>query len=908
MTDGQWQEAWEIFRAARDLPEDERHGFLASVDTDPGVMEEVVAMLNESGDQSDSEPLSRVGTRFGRYEIVGLLGTGGMGQVYSARDPELGRMVAIKFLAPELAASRAAVERLVREAKAASTLNHPHIVTVYEVTRAADDVGIAMELIEGASLRSFCGRPQEIGQVIQWGCQIARALTAAHRRNIVHRDIKPENLMVRQDGVLKVLDFGLARNVEEYGETLSAQSSAMLAGTLNYMTPEQTRMEPATSASDIFCLGLVVYELATGTHPFRAGSPIDTAHAIAHTPPKRPSSVNHGIPKALNALLLDMLEKDPAKRPSAIQVDERLSRTLEVGGVKASWRAHWLAASILVCLAGSSAVWLLRERNAAPREAIRLLTTALPGTAKALKITPFTSLEGSETDPAFSPDGSQIAFTWTREGNSSIYVKPIGPGEPRRVTSYDGPDTNPAWSPDGRLIAFLRGPATSKMAVMTVPAEGGAERTVGEIEDSLGFPGPIAWMADGKSLIVRDAGPSGPELFQLSVATGEKRALTVSKLGGRFAPSPDGRQLAFERPAASDRVNICVLALASNTEKCLAETFRDTNMTWLPDSRSLLLTNQLGLWRQSAAGGPLTKLADGKFDGLISDPQGRRLAFWRRYSDLNIWRAGTDGTPAVRFIASSQEDSEPEYSPDGSKILFRSNRSGNFELWVCSNDGLNAVQITSLGGHLGSGRWSPDGRQIVFDAIPPHDKNVGIWLAPSTGGTARRLTSPDMPADIPSWSRDGQWVFFMHDSGVWKIPAGGGHAALVTTDPGDEALDVTESPDSRFFYYRKGRATPGIWRSPASGGKPDLVSGTETTFSRYWQLVKDGIYFVDPSGRAPALKYLNLTANHAQQLATLGTALVVGPRGLTVSPDGHWILFTREDLSFSDIMLIEDFQ
>ncbi len=905
MTDRQWQEAWEIFRAARDLPEDERRSFLASVDTDAGVMEEVVAMLNEAAEQAIPEPPSRVGTRFGRYEILGVLGSGGMGRVYSARDPELGRIIAIKLLAPELAASRPAVDRLVREAKAASALNHPHIVTVYEVIRDADDVGIAMELVEGESLRSFCGKPQEIAQTTQWGCQIARALAAAHQRNIVHRDIKPENLMVRQDGILKVLDFGLARQGERRGETRSGQSSAMLAGTLNYMAPEQTRMEPSTSASDVFSLGLVLYELATGTHAFRAASPIDTAHAIAHAQPKRPSSVNHAIPQALNALLLAMLEKDPAARPSAMEVDGRLSRMPAVGGGKTWRRALRVAAVVLLCLAASVVLWLFRERTAVPTGKVVVLTKALPGNAKPLKIIPFTSLDGSETDPAFSPDGRQIAFTWTRAGDSGIYIKPIGPGEPRRLTSYAGPDTNPAWSPDGRLIAFLRGPDTSKVAVMTVPAVGGAERNVGEIEDTLGYPGPIAWMRDGKSLIVRDAGPTGPELFQLSLATGEKRALTISKLGGRFAPSPDGRQLAFERSAASERVRICVLALGANTEKCLAETFRDTYMAWSPDSRSLLLSNQVGLWRQPAAGGPVTKLADGKFDGLVSDLQGHRLAFWQRYSDLNIWRIGTDGTPAVKFIASSREDSEPEYSPDGSRILFRSNRSGNFELWVCSKDGSNAVPVTSLGGHLGSAHWSPDGREVVFDAITPSDKNVGIWVAPAAGGAARRLTPREMTADVPSWSRDGGYVYFMHDLEVWKVPAAGGSPAFITSG---ERLDVTESPDSRFLYYRKGRATPGIWRSPTSGGEPVLVPGTETTFSRYWQLVQDGIYFVDPSGDSPALKYLDLTANRVQQLATLGTGLVVGPRGMTVSPDGNWILFTREDLTFSDIMLIEDFK
>jgi eukaryotic-like serine/threonine-protein kinase len=903
MTERQWQEAWEIFRTARDLPEDERPAFLTSVEIDPDVMGEVVSMLNEAADQLTPESTSRVGTRFGRYEIVGILGSGGMGRVYSARDPDLGRMVAIKFLAPELTASRPAVERLAREAKAASALNHPQIVTVHEVIRAADDIGIVMELIEGTSLRSLCGEPQEVSHVIQWGREIARALSAAHQRKIVHRDIKPENVMVRDDGILKVLDFGLARCVDRDGQTHSGQSSTMLAGTLNYMAPEQTRAEPATSASDVFSLGLVLYELATGMHPFGAASPIDTAHAIGHAPPKRPSSINPRIPAALNTLLLGMLEKDPVRRPSAIQVDERLSGMPAAG--ETTPRRRWPAASLGLCLVAGFAVWLLHGRSAAPAERIAPLVTTLPGSGKALKITPFTSLDGSETDPAFSSDGGQIAFTWTRDGASSIYVKPIGPGEARRLTSHAGPDTNPAWSPDGQVIAFLRGPATSKVAVMTVPAAGGAERRVGDIEDTLGYPGPIAWMADGQSLVVRDAGPNGPELFQLSLATGVKRRLTPSKLGGRFAPSPDGRLLALERPAASDRVKICVLTLGDNAETCLAETLRDTHMAWSPDSRSLLLTNKLGLWRQFAAGGPVTKLADGKFDGLASDSQGRRLAFWRRYSDLNIWRIGTDGRPAAKLIASSQEDSEPEYSPDGSRILFRSTRSGNYELWVSSRDGSKAAQITSLGGHLGSGRWSPDGRQILFDAITPNDKNDGIWVTAATGGAARRLTPPEMPASVPGWSRDGQWVYFRHNSGIWKIPVSGGSPSPVASE---EALDVTESPDGRFVYYRKGRAIPGIWRRPASGGSPGVVAGTETTFSRYWQFARGGIYFVDPSGEPPVLQFLDFAANRIQQLATMGTGLVIGPRGLTVSPDGRWILFTREDLSFSDIMLIEDFQ
>jgi len=255
-----------------------------------------------------------------------------MGYVYSALDNELGRPVALKFVGPEAVANRTLIDRLVREAKAASALNHPHIVTVYEVVRSQGEVAIAMELVDGKSLRYYCGEAQPIARVTGWGRQVAQALAAAHARNIVHRDIKPENVMVRSDGYIKVLDFGLARQVLSTGDSRSGQSSVRLAGTLNYMSPEQTRAQPASSASDVFSLGIVLYELATGKHPFLRDSPVDTAHAIASAEPRPPRALNPGFPPTLDPLLLAMLAKNPAARPSAEQVAETLDDRMAAVG------------------------------------------------------------------------------------------------------------------------------------------------------------------------------------------------------------------------------------------------------------------------------------------------------------------------------------------------------------------------------------------------------------------------------------------------------------------------------------------------------------------------------------------------------------------------------------------------
>ena len=325
MNDQQWQRAWEIYRASEELPPAEQRSYVASASADPEVIEQVILLLEDPDQEPAPNVDQKIGTRIGRYEITGELGRGGIGHVYAAQDTELGRPAALKFLEPKVVAAQGAIERLICEAKAASALNHPHIVTVYEVVRSGDDVAIAMELVDGESLRTYCAEPQPIAQVIRWGRQTAQALAAAHQCNIVHRDIKPENVMVRPDGFVKVLDFGLALQTLPDSEGGQANSSMILAGTLNYMSPEQTRAEVATTASDVFCLGIVLYELLTGVHPFRLASTIDTAHAIASVEPKAPRDLRADIPPALNWLLLGTLAKDPAARPSAKQVAEMLN-------------------------------------------------------------------------------------------------------------------------------------------------------------------------------------------------------------------------------------------------------------------------------------------------------------------------------------------------------------------------------------------------------------------------------------------------------------------------------------------------------------------------------------------------------------------------------------------------------
>ena len=277
-------------------------------------------------DRAAAAPARRVAAN---YEILAALGHGGMGEVFEARDLRLGRPVALKFLPAANAADRTAVDRFFQEARAASALNHPNIVTIYEIGDADGVPFIAMELIEGRTVRALASESLPLEQLAKLGAQVAQALAVAHKAGIVHRDIKPENIMVRDDGYVKILDFGLARVLPiiagENDETRAATNPGMFLGTIRYMSPEQARAEPVTAASDVFSLGLVLYELSTGKHPFHAESQLATLHAIASQPSIPPSHLRAGIPAALETVVLRMLEKDSRLRPSAEEVHAALS-------------------------------------------------------------------------------------------------------------------------------------------------------------------------------------------------------------------------------------------------------------------------------------------------------------------------------------------------------------------------------------------------------------------------------------------------------------------------------------------------------------------------------------------------------------------------------------------------------
>ncbi len=450
------------------------------------------------------------GATLGPYEILSLIGAGGMGEVYRARDPRLNREVAIKVLPADRVGDEGRRRRFVQEAHAASALNHPHIITIHEIEAADGNDFIVMEYVRGKSLDALIPRHgMRLGEVLRIAIPVADALAAAHARGIIHRDLKPANVMVGADGAVKVLDFGLAklmgREDEEEAELTHTADVALsvpgtIAGTAAYMSPEQATGATVDARSDIFSFGAMLYEMVTGVRAFAGASTADTLAAVLRAQPKPPTAIVPGVPSDLEKVILRCLRKDPERRfqhmadvkvaLQEIKEDSESGMTAPASVGRARRRAPIaaLVAVALVIVGGTA--WLLPRLDRRPQAPAPMRPVAL------------TSLSGLEFYPTFSPDGEQVAFSWngTKQDNWDVYVTLVGSSDVRRLTSDSAEDARPTWSPDGRQIAFVRQRADDSTIHLVSPL-GGAERRLGDFRgaESLDWSPDGQWLAAGNS-------------------------------------------------------------------------------------------------------------------------------------------------------------------------------------------------------------------------------------------------------------------------------------------------------------------------------------------------------------------------------------------------------------------------
>jgi Tol biopolymer transport system component len=536
---------------------------------------------------------------------------------------------------------------------------------------------------------------------------------------------------------------------------------------------------------------------------------------------------------------------------------------------------------------------------------------------------PFTALRRSQSWPAFSPDATRVAFGWTGESGdiTHIYVKGIDGGAALTLTDAQESDSSPSWSPDGRWIAFLRvlapNDALGKVALFVIPASGGAARRIATLTGPTNYR--PSWTPDGEGLVVMDSEPpdTAPSLFRVVLDTGEKHQITRAEGTGTgdWCPafSPDGRRLAFLHNSGSRRLSpLYVVSVdASGLPTASAKNVETdasgfTDFDWSGDGRSLVASTPFGLVKVSTSGGPVEPLP---FPDGIQPTCARRgtgLIYVEPFHDTDIFRIPGPGAPGAvtNLISSTRAEMGPQYSSDGKRIAFTSNRTGAEEVWVADSEGHNLQQITSFDGpSVGSPRWSPDGRWIAFDSTA--GGRVGIYVVASDGGAARRITSLATSSVRPSWSRNGKWIYFGSDESsnweIWKTTPQGSPPIQMTHAGGREPFE-----DSRggFVYYAKSAPTKGIWRLPSGGG--DETQITDVGTQGHWALGGTGIYYMS---RPDALEFQDFTTMKRTAITTPGLHLGEGTANLmAASPDDRCILVTVLVRSESHLMLVRNFR
>ena len=741
--------------------------------------------------QYAASPATLSGRTASHFQIGEPLGGGGMGVVYQAEDTRLGRPVALKFLLPELVRDPAAKARFLTEARAASALDHPNLCTILEVGESEDGLlFLAMPRYQGESLDRLISRgPLPADQALEIASQIARGLAKAHQNGIVHRDVKPGNLFVTQDGVVKILDFGIAKLTGEVGPT----RLGTVLGTPAYMAPEQTRGEAVDARADVWSLGVVLYEMLTGRRPFVGGNGLAVIHAVLYEVPEPLSQLRPEVPAELDRIVSRMLAKDPGERyADAAEVLAEMRRSLGLPPTGS------LSSATTISLSPSPSGRLRRRRlRAALGGALALAVGASvvgllvwKGGGKAPAPQPgqigrLTDFPGTETSPSLSPDGTFVVYARSLNGNFDLFLQRVAGGAPINLTAGSpADDIQPAFSPDGQQIAFRSEREGGGIFLMGATGE-----SVRRLTD-FGFD--PAWSPDGREIAVATEGAFDPtarfsssQIYRVDVATGARRSLSI----------PDGVQPSWS-PSHS---RIAFWGLAQ------------------PGARRAIWTVPLD------GGAPVTVVDDAFYNwSPVWSPDGRFLYFAsNRGGSMNLWRVAIDersgrvsGAPQP-ITTSSEWSARPSFSRDGSRLVFATNTSRSYVEQVPFDPETGQTDGSPLPAYEGARSIrtcdvSPDGAWLALWASSPWED---LLLIRADGSDLRQLTNDPARDRTPYWSPDSSQILFASNrSGkyeAWTIRPDGSGLSPVTRLPDRPVLYPFWSPDGRtigFHYVGRGTA------------------------------------------------------------------------------------------------------
>jgi Tol biopolymer transport system component len=747
-------------------------------------------------------------TLLGRYEIRSLLGEGGMGEVYLARDPKIGRDVAIKVLPAQFSADAERLARFEQEACAAGALNHPNVLAVHDVGQHGGAPFVVSELLEGETLREkLRGAPLSQRKAVDYASQIARGLAAAHERGIVHRDLKPENIFITSDGRAKILDFGLAKLTQWDGRQSQTEiptrrvdtDPGAVMGTVGYMAPEQVRGRIVDHRADIFSFGAVLYEMLTGRRAFRGESAADTLSAVLREDPPALSESNRNVSPGLERLVLHCLEKDPAARfHSASDLAfalESLSGATAVSGEQATpthaltgrsvRRRELIAwgvagAALLAALLALVLPSLRSAPQEAPAAAARFLI-APPGKGQVIGA------------PLISPDGRRVVLV-VRDtaGRQSLWLRPLDSLDAQQLAGTEAGD-QPFWSPDGRSIGFI---AAGKLKRLDV--SGGPTQT---LSDAVGVGG--AWNRDG--VIVFSRSPT-EGLYRIPAAGGTPEPLTtLDKSRNEYVHAwphflPDGRHFLYVVGASPrEKSAIFLGSLDSKQPRLLLNV--ESSVAYVPP-------------------GYLLYALEGT---LVARP-----------FDADRLELTGEAVPVVKQIGNTMGNARAHFSvSETGTLLYRTNPAAADTQLVWFDRAGKQLDTVGAAGHYSDIRLSPDGKSLAFRRLDTENGASDIWLMELARGTPSRLTFDPADDGDAVWSPDGSRVVFSSmreglPNLYQKLSSGaGGEELLLKTEDAKWATDW--APDGRHVLYAaQGRQNSDLWVLPLFGERrPEPFARTD---------------------------------------------------------------------------------
>ena len=841
-----WQEIDRLFDAVLERDPAERAAFLAGSSAgDDELRREVESLLAayeraakfievpavevaaKAATAGENHP-SALGQTIGPYRVLSLLGAGGMGKVYLAEDTRLGRRVALKLLPGEFTHDSERIRRFEREARAASALNHPNIVTIYETGQIDGAYFIATELVEGQTLREFIPRTRaQLKDAVNVIAQVAEALSAAHAAGIVHRDVKPENIMVRPDGYAKVLDFGLAKltelEIEDFGvrnEGLMqpAQSHPQAAitnpqltgtgavlGTVAYMSPEQALGQEVDHRTDIFSLGVVLYEMAVGSHPFKGPTAAATFNALLNREPPAPINSKREMSPELERIIARALEKDRELRyqtASDLRSElKRWQRQVDSAPVSASssytsrsGKPHGkrLGSSVkvglgLAALLGIAALIYFAVRRLPARE--------IAAPIRNLSFAQITDQAGAELFPSLSPDGKSVVYASKASGNRDLYLQRVGGKNPLNLTADSTADeTQPAFSLDGERIAFRSERDRGGIFVMGATGE-----SVKRLTDFGYHP---SWSPDGRFIACSTHNIEDPndrtlersDIWIVNVATGEKRQLTGETIGDAAQPqwSPTGARIAYWGRQKGGQRDLWTIAATGGTPIAVTDDAAfDWNPVWSPEGKHLYFASdrggQMNLWRVAieektgvVTGSPESLTTPSPYAQHLSfSRDGRRAVYVSQVSSKNILKADFNPETAAvtgRPVAITQgfkHTAQPNLSPDGEWFVYSSQGEKQEDLFIIDKQGAGAPrQLTDDHFKDRHPRWSPDGKRIVF--YSDRSGRYEAWTINRDGSGLQQVTfTTGLTVIYSFWSPDGSRLAYnLRDESCWIMDVG----------------------------------------------------------------------------------------------------------------------------------------